>query len=142
MSDDEDSEFSPAGSPHTWKKRRVTWVDRATGLGAIVAIAATITGALAYGFDALPFAKAADVKILADRVNTVERGLHGINLGQKETQELQLMDRVQSLDDRLAKMKPDAEDYQDFRSQRNQTAQRLDQVRGELVMQRANPNGP
>lgn len=126
--------------PHK-NRRKTTWVERATGFGALVAIAATIVTSAAYVLDALPFAKAADMKNISERVGVVEKAINAINIGQKETQELQLIDRIQSLDDRLAKLQQGSDDYQYFRQQRNESQQRLDTIRSELATARASLSG-
>ncbi len=117
-------------------RRRLTWVDRMNGIGAAVAIAATITGAMSYAFDALPFAKASEVAAIRSEVATVKQVLSSVQVSQKETQELQLMDRVQQLEDRLTRLSPDSGDYSDFRLQRTAAQQRLLQVRDELSLLR------
>ncbi|MEI6283174.1 MAG: hypothetical protein WCP82_10770 [Alphaproteobacteria bacterium] len=113
------------------------WVEKATGLGALVAIAGSLFAFLSWAFDLLPYAKAVDVAAVEKRVTSVEHGLTNLDIGQKETQELQLMDRVQALEDRLAKLPQTAADYADYRQQRLAAQQRLRQVQEQLAQARS-----
>lgn len=131
-----DCETEVTETPHR-QPRKITWVEKVTGLGALVAIAATITAALAYGFDALPFAKTADLSVIGARVTVVERGLTNLNIGTKENTELQLMARIQFIDDRLLKLTPVSPDYMDWHQQRNEAQQRLDRIRADLMRARS-----
>lgn len=131
MSDD-----SRVTEERTHTRRKLTWVDKANGLGAAIAIAGTITAFMSYAFDALPFAKASEVAAIRSEVGTLKQVLSSVQVSQKETQELQLMDRVQQLQDRLQKIGVESPDYSDFRLQRTSAQQRLLQIREELTLLR------
>lgn len=144
MSDTDSGDDRPQ---HEWKKRKKSIGDLINTGASGVAI---VGGVWAFGlwvFDALPIVKASEYHMKVtqieqrmsgaeDKTATLERGLANITVGQKETQELQLMDRVNYLDDRISKLKPDSQDFSDFRNQRNEAAQRLDRVRQELTSAR------
>lgn len=118
-------------------RRHRTGLEWAALVSQMAGAAVVVGGIFGWAFDALPVVKAAEfnreISGIKGDVRTLQAGLHDISRSQSETQELQLMDRVQQLSDRLAKMRPDADDYQDWRQQRNEAQQRLDRVRLELA---------
>lgn len=107
----------------------VTWGDRIRTAGAAIGIATFLGASFAAAIDKIPYAKKSEMEYLRAQVAAVA-------ISQKESQELQLMERIDAIGDRLKRMSPDTQDYAEFRSQRVSAQQRLVQVQSDLVRAR------
>lgn len=123
---------------HKHNRRRKTPYDFLRDSGSIAGALVAMVGLGAWVLDALPIAKASDVKVIQKRLDAVELNLGGINVGQKEMQELQLMDRISVLEEKISKARPD--DVLDLKRQSNEAGQKLTQIRVDLQAARLAPH--
>jgi hypothetical protein len=118
-------------------RRHSTFGDRLARIGAqagaLLAVLAVVGPALAWGFNLLPFAMATEVRSIATRVEFLERATQSIQVDQKSTLELQLIERIATLDSAMTRIGPSGQDFATLRSQRNELQQRLDRVRRVLT---------
>lgn len=115
------------------------WGERIRTLGALVALLGAVGALLLALFNALPVASASEVAILRIRVDAVENGFKDVRLKQTENQELALMQRLDTLTDKLERMGATAPDYASIRGDRVDVQQRLRAIRGELAVMRGTP---
>lgn len=124
-------------SEHKHNRRQKTPYDFLRDSGSMAGAVIAIVGLGAWVLDVLPIAKAQDVKAIQQRLSLVEQSLGSINIGQKEMQELQLMDRISVLEDKINKAVPN--EVLDLRRQHNEANQKLVQIRAELQAARLGP---
>ncbi len=107
--------------------------ERIRTFGAMIAIVGSLAGGVSWAFDLLPFAKASDLAAVKIEVASIKTTLATVIIGQKETTELQLMERIDAIADRLQRITPEAPNYGELRIERVSTQQRLRQVQDELA---------
>jgi hypothetical protein len=120
--------------------RRKTAFDWIIAGGSLAGALAAIGVVASFALDRLPFAKAAEVN---ERVSAVEQDvkllkgdLGEIRTSGLETLQLQLMDRMQRVDDALARLAPGSTEYIEKRRDRNELQQRLDRLSVDLARSR------
>lgn len=130
--EDQESQAEADENHQPNRRRRRTVLDYIILAGAASGALIPAGALLAALFDYFPPVKAAEVRAIEKRLGAVESNLTSINIGQKQMQELQLQDRVQKAEERLATFPPGSLDAEYWRSIRNETRQRLDQIQTEL----------
>lgn len=112
------------------------WGEKFRTLASICAVVMFLTGAASYVFGLIPYAKAAELTAVKAEMAQVKTVLNSVLVEQKVSQELQWMERVDRLADRLQRLPPESPDYTEFRSQRVAAQQQLRVVRDELTAAR------
>lgn len=112
------------------------WGEKFRTLASICAVLMFTGGVLGYVFKFLPFAMAADIRPLQARMTVVETGFREMRLKQTESLELQLMQQVDRVTDKLAAMGRGDPYYIQLRDENVSINQRLGQVRAELTVLR------
>lgn len=112
------------------------WGEKFRTLGAMIAVAGALLGCLGWIMNLLPFARASDVVVLANRVSFIETGFKGLTLDQKQSLELQIMQQIDSIDIKLKNITSGME-YSELRSRRVELNQRLTSVRSDIASLRS-----